>query len=115
MKTYKTKEECIEVNGQHAWYSLPKSSISCLVYHPDGHCSWNDPQEKCYHCPAKRTYTRTQREIYNWVDENGNEIVEPTYLSTTINITDGDSTTTIGGASGTTVFYNDRITPPPNF
>ena len=73
MKTYATKEECLAENGEHAWFTPPKSrdgfAEACAVYHPDGHCDWNDPTEKCHHCPATRRYRRIQDPQYAWVEE----------------------------------------------
>ena len=90
MKEYTTTEECLKVNGEHAWKELPKSGISCAVYHSDGYCSWNDPVFKCYHCPARKTYTRKQAAVYGWVDERGKDIVEPVQGNvTTLNISGG--------------------------
>lgn len=69
MKTYNTKEECLKENGEHAWYKFENTSgISCLVYHTDGYCSHNEPVWNCYHCPARKVYTRTQAEIFEWVE-----------------------------------------------
>ena len=68
MKQYDTPEECLAINGEHAWRELPRSHVSCLVLHPDGYCPLNDKKEKCYHCPALRQYTRQQSEIFSWVD-----------------------------------------------
>ncbi len=71
MKKYTTKEECIKELGEHAWKKAQKTFIgSCLVYHADGYCSDNDPVEECYHCPARRVYTRRQPAIYEWVETN---------------------------------------------
>jgi hypothetical protein len=69
MKQYATKEECLAVNGEHAWYDLNKgTSIGCLVYHTDGYCSHNDPVMKCHHCPATKTYTRIQAPKFEWIE-----------------------------------------------
>lgn len=69
MKQYQTKEECIKEKGEHAWHEVKKDSmLGCAVYHADGYCSWNDPTEQCYHCPAKRSYTRTQPAIFEWIE-----------------------------------------------
>ena len=70
MKTYETKEECLKVNGEHAWYDVPKSNngVSCAMYHEDGYCDWNDPKQKCHHCPATRNYTRTQAPKFEWIE-----------------------------------------------
>lgn len=70
MKQYTTKEECIKENGEHAWYIVKKEGGTvCAVMHYDGYCSWNDPIERCYHCPVRRTYTRKQPEIFEWVEK----------------------------------------------
>lgn len=69
MKKFETKEECLKVNGEHAWYEIKNSSIiGCAVFHPDGYCSRNDPIKKCYHCPAQKHYTRKQPAIFEWVE-----------------------------------------------
>ena len=69
MKKYKTKEQCIEVNGEHAWKKVERDfGMSCAVDHLDGHCSYNDPQEECWHCPAVRTYSRTQAPVFEWIE-----------------------------------------------
>ncbi len=69
MKQYETKEECLGYNGEHAWYEVKDhSGMTCLVYHADGYCSDNDPVMKCYHCPARKTYTRKQPVVFEWVE-----------------------------------------------
>lgn len=73
MKKYEMKEECLAVNGEHAWKevsgdTLGGASISCAVYHTDGYCDWNDKREECYHCPATRSYTRTQAPKFEWIE-----------------------------------------------
>ena len=69
MKQYQTIEQCLEENGEHAWYNAENKFGLCLVYHQDGHCSWNDYVKKCYHCPATLAYRQTQMAISEWVDE----------------------------------------------
>jgi hypothetical protein len=67
MKKYDTKEECLKVNGEHAWHEvIDNSGMSCLVYHTDGYCSNNDPLKQCYHCPARKIYTRVQPATFEW-------------------------------------------------
>ena len=68
MKTFETKEECLKENGEHAWYRLPPSNISCLVMHGEGGCPDAGPKEKCYHCPAYRSYTLTQAPRHEWIE-----------------------------------------------
>ena len=70
-KQYTTPEECLKENGEHVWSESfnPSNGIGCLVMHYDGHCSWNDPEQICYHCPAVRRLRRIQSEQNEWVDE----------------------------------------------
>lgn len=70
MKQFETKEECLKENGGHAWHKIQDTSgMSCAVYHSDGYCSWDDPKEKCYHCLAERTFTRTQSPKFEWIEK----------------------------------------------
>jgi hypothetical protein len=69
MKTFETKEECLKEMGEHCWVEVIKNNdMSCLVDHQDGYCSHNDRVEKCNHCPARKTYTRTQSAQFNWLE-----------------------------------------------
>ena len=71
-KQYPTKEECLKENGNHVWSESfdPNLGIGCLVHHYDGHCSWHNPKQICYHCPAERTLCIIQSEVKEWVENN---------------------------------------------
>lgn len=101
MTKYETTEECLKVNGEHAWVKNESKGISCLVYHADGYCSWNDPSYNCYHCPAKKTYTRIQAPQYQWVDEKG-ESIKMEFIGTTL----GNIGGLVKGGGGTTLNTN---------
>lgn len=69
MKQYETPEECIKINGEHAWQDIPSSGMACAVMHYDNYCDWDERRQKCYHCPATRRYARTVAPKFEWVDE----------------------------------------------
>jgi hypothetical protein len=69
MEEFYSKEECLEINGNHYWYDLPVEMTGCLIYHEDGYCTHNDRRQKCALCPAKRRYTRVVAPKWDWVDQ----------------------------------------------
>lgn len=70
-KQFTTAEECLKENGEHIWSESfdPNPNISCCVMHYGEPCSWHNPKQICYHCPAERTLQITQQEKKEWVSK----------------------------------------------
>ena len=67
MKQFQTKEECLEVMGEHCFEQhYPNAGLSCLVDHNGGHCSYNDPVRRCRHCGYTEREELAQEEVKIW-------------------------------------------------